>query len=660
MIYLISNNISLFDTSEFAVISLKQGIKLLRGLDIISADTETEGLDPYTKKLLLLQLGNYDFQILFDIVSYNNKIPIELVNFLNTHDALYIFQNAKFDLKILFHQGVILKKIYDTMLAEYILTNGLQYDGRDLGTLAVKYCNVYLDKSIRGRIIRVGLSTSVLLYGANDIKLLSLIRDAQLIKIDELNLRRALDLDNSFVVALAYIEYCGIKLDLNKWLENARNNKAELYKLKKVLEDRLYSDGYTKYFSGMLDMFDNTIECIVNWNSPQQVIKIFKDYGINVVLKQKGQSIETVDAKVLEPQVKKFPILELYLKYKELQKEISTYGESWKNYINPVTQRIHTTYKQLNDTGRLSSGSKYDKTPNLQNIPTPKEVRSCFIADKGNVMLDADYSGQETIVLANASQEPNIIEFFNRGLNDMHSYVAFLMYEDIRICSLQDIDNNALTFIKDKHKDKRQIAKSAGFAIAYGGNGSTIAKNCNISKTDGDFVYNAYFEAFPKMKGYFDLVFNRTSYYGHIEFNKITNRKYFFNKEKIDYFNLYDIVNSDDFWQTTPDARSLFKKYNTSKSEIQRYSQNYPIQGTSADITKYATILFFKEILRRNWWLKVKIVNIIHDELLVECPKEMAEEVLPVLVYCMEEAGKPFCRTLPLKADAVTGDYWVH
>ena len=282
------------------------------------------------------------------------------------------------------------------MLAEYILTNGLQYDGRDLGTLAVKYCNTYLDKSIRGRIIRVGLSTSVLLYGANDIKLLSLIRDAQLIKIDKLNLRRALDLDNSFVIALAYIEYCGIKLDLNKWLENARNNKTELYKLKKVLEERLHSDGHTKYFSGMLDMFDNTVECIVNWNSPQQVIKIFKDYGINVILKQKGQSIETVDAKVLEPQVKKFPILELYLKYKELQKEISTYGESWKSYINPITQRIHTTYKQLNDTGRLSSGSKYDKTPNLQNVPASKEVRSCFIAEKGNIMIDADYSGKRS------------------------------------------------------------------------------------------------------------------------------------------------------------------------------------------------------------------------------------------------------------------------
>lgn len=660
MIYLISNNISLFDTSEFIVINLKQGIELLKELTIISVDTETEGLDPYTKKLLLLQLGNFNFQILFDIVSFNNKIPIELINFLNTHNALYILQNAKFDLKFFFHQGVILKRIYDTMLAEYILSNGLQYEGRDLSTLAFKYCDIHLDKSIRGRIIRVGLSTSVLLYGANDIKWLSLIRDAQLIKINELNLGRALDLDNAFVVPLAYIEYCGIKLNINKWLENARNNKTELYKLKKVLEDRLYSDGYTKYFFGMLDMFDDTIECIINWNSPKQVIKVFKDYGVNVILKQKGKSIETVDAKVLEPQIKKFPILELYLKYKELQKEISTYGESWKGYINPITQRVHTTFKQLNDTGRLSSGSKYDNTPNLQNVPALKEVRSCFIAEESNIMIDADYSGQETIVLANESQEPNIIDFFNKGLDDMHSYVAFLMYKDIRICDLQNIDNEALRFIKNNHKDKRQIAKSAGFAIAYGGNGSTIAKNCNISKTDGDFVYNSYFEAFPKMKDYFDFVFNKAAHYGYIEFNKITKRKYFFNKEKIDYFKLFDIVNSPDFWQTTPEASSLFKKYNSSKNEVARFSQNYPIQGTSADITKYATILFFKEILKRNWWLKVKIVNIIHDELLIECPINIVEEVKTLLVYCMEEAGKPFCRTLPLKADAVTGDHWVH
>ena len=84
------------------------------------------------------------------------------------------------------------------------------------------------------------------------------------------------------------------------------------------------------------------------------------------------------------------------------------------------------------------------------------------------------------------------------------------------------------------------------------------------------------------------------------------------------------------------------------------------IQGTSADITKYACILFFKEILKRDWWMKVKIVNLVHDEILIECPLDMVEEVKQVLLTSMEDAGKPFCPLVPLKADAVYGDHWVH
>lgn len=84
------------------------------------------------------------------------------------------------------------------------------------------------------------------------------------------------------------------------------------------------------------------------------------------------------------------------------------------------------------------------------------------------------------------------------------------------------------------------------------------------------------------------------------------------------------------------------------------------IQGTSADITKYACILFFKEILKRGWWSIVKIVNLVHDEILVECPLDIVEEVKEVLITSMENAGKPFCKIIPLKAAAIYGDHWVH
>jgi DNA polymerase-1 len=197
-------------------------------------------------------------------------------------------------------------------------------------------------------------------------------------------------------------------------------------------------------------------------------------------------------------------------------------------------------------------------------------------------------------------------------------------------------------------------------AINYGGNGSTIAKNCNISPKDGEFVYKSYFEAFPGLKDYFDLVSQRAYYFGYVQFNNVTGRKYFFDKEENDYFFLKDIVEDPYFWQTQANPREIQRKYNKAKSDIQRLSQNYPIQGTSADITKYACIIFFREILKRDWWMKVKIVNLVHDEILVECPVSMVDEVKEVLVNSMEEAGKPFCTTVPLKADAIHGSYWVH
>jgi DNA polymerase-1 len=81
---------------------------------------------------------------------------------------------------------------------------------------------------------------------------------------------------------------------------------------------------------------------------------------------------------------------------------------------------------------------------------------------------------------------------------------------------------------------------------------------------------------------------------------------------------------------------------------------------TASDITKYACILFFKQILLKNWWMKVKIVNLIHDEILLECSPNLVEEVERILVDCMEDAGKPFCTIVPLKAEAVHGDHWVH
>lgn len=116
-------------------------------------------------------------------------------------------------------------------------------------------------------------------------------------------------------------------------------------------------------------------------------------------------------------------------------------------------------------TLRLSCGNKRDGTVNLQNIPSDDETRACFIPEKNCVMIDADYSSQEQVVLANESKEANLINFYSKGFTDMHSYVAFLMYPDIRRMTLEELTPQNLGYIKKEYADKRQIAKSAGFAI---------------------------------------------------------------------------------------------------------------------------------------------------------------------------------------------------
>ena len=660
-IYIVTKQLELFDRDKFTHISLEKAVEMLNSLDEVGIDTETNGLDCHTNDLLLIQLGIEEFQVVVDLNSFDNKIPQSLRDYLNS-ERTFILQNAKFDLQFLFTQDVIIKKVYDTMLVETIITNGLQFGGRSLDAIVSKYCGVTLNKDVRKEFTTVGITDRGIQYAADDVKYLPEVKKKQLEQVEKFNLQKAIDLDNVFVIALAYTEYCGIKLDYDKWLTKTANRKELLYQYKKEIDSYVVDNKMNKYLSGMYDMFNNTMECTVNWNSPVQVKNLFKDLGINVTVHEKGKTKETINAKVLKPQVNEFPILEPYLKYKEMQKEVSTYGESWKKHINPKTGRIHTNFWQLNDTGRLSSGGgKGDfESVNLQNIPGDAETRACFVAEPGNVLIDADYSAQEQIILANFSKEPKLLKFYADGFTDMHSYVAFLMYEDIRRCTLENITPDELQYIKDNFPKNRTIAKNAGFAINYGGNGKTIAKGCNISDAEGEFVYKSYFEAFPEMSKFFTLQFDRAAHFGYIEFNPVTKRKFFFDKENNAYFQYHARVSDRYFWMNESNPKEIYRLYNAAKGTMQRYAQNYPMQGTAADITKFAAVLFLREILKRGWWMKVLIVNQVHDELLVECPKEISEVVSDVLIDCMERAGAPFCRILPLKSDTIIAEYWKH
>ena len=669
MIYLVTNQLELYAPVGYSLCSVKESLEYLETLDVIGADTETMGMDPHTCSLLSLQLGDETKQFVIDVSTIN---ILEYKPLLE--NKTLIFHNAKFDLKFLFYYKIVPTKIYDTFLVERILTTGIDTVRRSLDAVVQRYCSVELDKSVRSHIQKEGLSARVIKYAADDVKYLHQVKDKQEIALQANELTRTASLDNEFVITLAYIEFCGFYLNAKQWQKKCEEDKKDLQVVKERLDAFILtnSEEYRHLIDNQLSLFDEGIKCKINWASSQQVIPFMQSLGVDTLTKDKltGMMKNSIDKKVLGPQKKKHPIISTYIEFTEHQKVVSTYGENWFEYINSSTGRIHSNYQQIMNTGRLSSGQKGDKKrglpqlPNMQNIPSDSRTRSCFQAQAGNMLIVSDYSGQEQIVLANKSLDKDLLYFYSSGLSDMHSFIASKIFPELVGLSLDEI--------KEKHKAKRQIAKGAGFAINYGGTGITIAQNLNISMEEGNTVYEEYFKAFPGLANYFKTEKARALKLGYIQFNTISGRKCF-----IPYFDEYEklhkeIYDTKGFWdeyklhknKNSPEFISYYKpivrQYFMKRGEIERMSLNYPVQGSSADVTKLAGIYFFRYLVANNLVFKVLMPNVVHDEWIVECSEEIAPVISKELQECMERAGDVFCKVVKLKAEPQITKYWQH
>ena len=669
MIYLVTNQASLFSAPGYSLATVEESLEYLNQLEVIGFDTETMGMDPYTKALLSMQLGDEQKQYVVDCKTVDPKRYKEL---LETKEL--IMHNAKFDLRFLYYYNIVPCKIYDTFLVERILTTGIDTVRRSLDAVVYRYCKIELDKTVRGHIHREGLSTRVIKYAADDVKYLHQVKRKQEVSLVDNQLVRTATLDNEFVLVLAYIEFCGFFMNREQWQIKCEEDLKDLNVVREQLDKFILdnADKYPHLINNQLSLFEEGIKCKINWASSQQVIPFMQSLGVDTLTKDKDTGLmkHSIDKKVLGPQKKKHPIISTYIEFTEHQKVVSTYGENWFGYINPTTGRIHSNYTQIMNTGRLSSGQKGDKKkglpqmPNMQNIPSDSRTRSCFQSQEGNMLIVSDYSGQEQIVLANKSLDTDLLEFYAKGLGDMHSFIASKIFPELNNLSLDEI--------KDKHKGKRQIAKGAGFAINYGGTGITISQNLNISLEEGEEVYKAYFKAFPGLANYFKQEKARALKLGYIQFNTISGRKCF-----IPFFEDYErlhneIYNTEGFWEDykehkirnsqrfqdyyKPTVRQYFMK----RGDIERMSLNYPIQGSSADITKLAGVYFFRYLRENNLIFKVLLPNVVHDEWIVESPEEMAPEISKVLQECMEKAGNVFCKVVKLKAEPQITKYWQH
>lgn len=756
MIYLVSQNRGLFSPEKYKQIEFSEALEILLPLKIVQFDTETMGLDPHTKELLTVQLGNKENQVVFDWTTLNVLEKKILKDYFES-DRVFLGWNLMFDLGFLYVNDIWPKHIWDGMIAEKLiflgfppvlsveLYNELQlpdytpaYDkdgilryyelSYSLKAAAERRCKINIDKTVRGKIIDEGLTEEVIVYAAGDVMWLEDIKEEQDKELDRQDLQKAMAFECEFIKSLAYAKHCGVHLDANKWVEKMERDLSRLKKAEDALNkwvvdweknkmsssvspgepieyvdpnligesdsEWLLSHGYVRYPAGdkpnprfpgnrmqaykkreskskytvkdlqgnLFEGFNTEPRCIVNWSSSKQVIPLFEELGIQVKTfdKKTKREKKSVEEKLLAPQAKDFSIIPLYLDYQGASKVVSTYGDNWLKAINPKTGRIHVELHSIGtDTARVSSGGGVYKL-NLQNLPHDEETRACFTAEKGNVWISCDYSGQESAITASVSKDPKMIEILSSG-GDLHSEVAKSCWPDL-LGGLTDKE------VKEKYKSYRQNAKGVEFGIFYGGDAHTLRANKGFEMKEAERIYNNFMEAFPGIKRYQDYCRRDVMAKGYILMNPVVkHRAHIFDypvlKKTMDKMN--DRSFMDYYWdmkKNNPycDTVQEIKKFNVRKSASERQAINYRIQNRGACCFKLASIKFFNWIVQHNYQNIVKMCAPVHDEWNIECPESMKDEVADVLVKCMIAGGKPFCPNVFLGADVSIGSHWIH
>ncbi len=345
-----------------------------------------------------------------------------------------------------------------------------------------------------------------------------------------------------------------------------------------------------------------------NINSTKQLGEILFE-KMNLPVIKKTKSGYSTDVEVLEKLKKEDPIIEQILEYRQLMKLNSTYIEGLKQYINPKTHRIHSFFHQtITATGRISSTD-----PNLQNIPTRfelgKRVRKVFKSAENKVFLDADYSQIELRVLADVSGDEHMIEAFKEG-QDIHKQAASKVFK---------------MPIEEVSKEQRSSAKAVNFGIVYGISEFGLANQLGITRKLAKQYIDEYLEEYKGIKKFMDNIIEEAKEKGYVS-TKWGRRRYI------------------------PELKA--KNYMV-RQFGQRAAMNTPIQGTAADIMKIAMINVYRKLKEKG--LKSKIVLQVHDEMIIEAPKDEIEEVKTIMKTEMENATS---LKVPLIAELSEADNW--
>jgi DNA polymerase-1 len=693
MIYVVSDKIDISGMTDVQPMTVDESLSVISEWPVVQFDTETTGLDPRVCSLTSMQFGYKDYktgkadQIVVDCKSIN---PEAYKNALE--NAYLVGHNLKFDLQFLYNYSIVPLKVYDTMICEQVLYLGYSSEqvSMSLANVLKRYTGEDLDKTFQKQIAKRGLTKEGILYSANDVVYLQDIRKAQLQVAESRNCKKAFIVENRFVPAIAYLEWCGIHLDEEKWKAKMENDQKYLdeclEKLNRyVVTHTLLKDKFVSSYT-QLDLFqqsDTTLpSCSVNWDSPSQVVSVCLTLGFNTKTfdkktKKEKDSVEEKQLSVQKGIDDEF--LKLYLDYKGAVKTVSSYGQGHLNLINPDTGRLHTQFKQIGTvTGRMSSGSTAKNRDlairkglkandvgfvNLQNLPARGKqgeiTRACFTSEPRNVFISSDFSSEESRVQADVWNEKTLLDAFANGV-DTHNLYAKLCFPD----ELKDVD---VKDVKKVRPDLRQAAKSAEFAVGYGSDGSSIAATIGMPIEKAKDMVAGILKGMPGMASYKKKTGKFLKDNGYIIINPITGHRVYW--PEWSQWKAVEDTFTTDFWndykafhQGTNDAvcKKVRKHMKEGHEWFGKNVLNYPIQGGSAVVLKQAAADLFEWVVKHGYFNKILFCVFVHDELDVECPKKIAEKFAKVMEKTMEDAAAMYYHKLKIPSESSIGLYWIH
>lgn len=674
----------------------------------VAVDTETTGLQPHQAKLRLIQLAADDSHcFIVDMYFWRSVEALgPLARLFADPNVVKVAHNAKFEVKFLthhllrHHHGLTAESFFCTQLASTIVSAGEIKEKHSLAATVERYLNEVLDKTQQLSDWNAPvLSDEQLRYAAMDVYVLLPLYRKLCEAILQQDLWRTCLIEMDALLAIAEMELAGLPVDRQRWsdllVEKIATRdalRAEVVSLLQPGVDWLarnpakvgtrpvkpkkecgrkpsksspnfheelatYNSAQAAYLLELnawerrfqeWSALPDEVTPEINLNSPSQVQKALENVGVPLegrktnekellelvnLLEQRLLRLQAVvtglaaeaqataaeyspalNAQLTRSQAAAAAIehalhvINRLLEYRGAEKSVTSYGENILELLSDE-DRLHADFQQIGaETGRVSC-----RQPNVQQIPHDPAHRRCIRAPQGMKLLISDYAQIELRIMAQLSGDANFISDFRSG-KDMHTLGAARFF---------NVPYAEVT------KDLRQYAKAVNFLVIYGGGAGTLSARLKCPVEKAQELLDAYFKAYPQNQVYMQKASNQAMHRG-------------FARTMMGRLIRFDILSA----KAEDDWRRL--------KAFGRNGMNAPIQGTSADMLKRA-LYYLREKLKGT---SGRIVNIVHDEVVVLCAEKDAEAVAAHQKWALEKAGTEFLSYVDCPVDVDIAEDW--